>query len=136
MERKLRLLEEEIRKYATMPKKCKEIPPAPRAKETLVLESNLESLIEEIRNVNKSVDVLKRNLVEFTEQHHVLKKASAWLENNQLVEKVRKFFSFSLTPLLPTHSPAFFLFSVFKGKKKRNDFLFYFILTIIIIIVT
>lgn len=88
MERKLRLLEEEIRKSSTVPKECKEIPSAPGAKETLALESNLESLVEEIRNVNKSMDILKRNLVEFIEQHHVLKKASTWLQNNQLVKRV------------------------------------------------
>ncbi|KAK6634657.1 hypothetical protein RUM43_012058 [Polyplax serrata] len=84
MERKIRLLEEEIWKSSTAFVECKEIPPAPGAKETLLLESHLESLVDEIQNINKSVDILKRNLLEFVEQHHVLKKASTWLQNNQL----------------------------------------------------
>lgn len=83
----MRILEEEIRKSETPIRECKEIPSAPRAKETLSLETNLETLVAEMGNVNKSSDVLKRNLLELIEHYHVLKKANLWLKANHLVTR-------------------------------------------------
>lgn len=91
MERKLRLLEEEIKKSQTTIMKCTVVPPAPGAKETLSLESNLETLVGEIQNVNRSTNVLKRNLLDLIERYHVLRKAGACLQSNHAVRAYRKF---------------------------------------------
>lgn len=88
MERKLRLLEQEIKKSRTAINECIDVPPAPGARETLSLESNLETLVGEIENVNRSTKVLKRNLQELIEQYHVVKKAGTCLETTQSVSEV------------------------------------------------
>uniref|UniRef100_A0A5K3ER88 V-type proton ATPase subunit a n=1 Tax=Mesocestoides corti TaxID=53468 RepID=A0A5K3ER88_MESCO len=80
MERKLRYIEGELMKDNFIIFEPDEIPEAPPPKEMLELETNLDKLENELREVNFSVEQMKNSFMELTELKMVLRRAQLFFE--------------------------------------------------------
>ncbi|CAB3403403.1 unnamed protein product [Caenorhabditis bovis] len=80
MERKLRFLEREIKKDAIPMLDTGENPDAPLPREMIDLEATFEKLENELREVNKNEETLKKNFSELTELKHILRKTQTFFE--------------------------------------------------------
>ncbi|KAI3379440.1 hypothetical protein SNEBB_003701 [Seison nebaliae] len=74
MERKLRYFKNEIDKEDIQIVDIGEYPPAPHTKDMIDLESTLEKLELELKEVNKNYDMLRKNYSELIEMKHILRK--------------------------------------------------------------
>ncbi|UMM24894.1 hypothetical protein L5515_004911 [Caenorhabditis briggsae] len=80
MERKLRFLEREIKKDQIPMLDTGENPDAPLPREMIDLEATFEKLENELREVNKNEETLKKNFSELTELKHILRKTQTFFE--------------------------------------------------------
>ncbi|EUB63307.1 V-type proton ATPase subunit a isoform [Echinococcus granulosus] len=80
MERKLRYIENELQKDAFPIFEPDEVPKAPPPREMLDLESNLDKLENELREVNFSLEQMKKSFMELTELKMVLRRAQLFFE--------------------------------------------------------
>ncbi|CAA77453.2 V-type proton ATPase 116 kDa subunit a 1 [Caenorhabditis elegans] len=80
MERKLRYLEREIKKDQIPMLDTGENPDAPLPREMIDLEATFEKLENELREVNKNEETLKKNFSELTELKHILRKTQTFFE--------------------------------------------------------
>ncbi|XP_026468018.1 V-type proton ATPase 116 kDa subunit a isoform X3 [Ctenocephalides felis] len=80
MERKLRYLEKEIRKDGIPMLDTGENPEAPQPREMIDLEATFEKLENELREVNRNAETLKRNFLELTELKHILRKTQVFFD--------------------------------------------------------
>ncbi|XP_061395109.1 V-type proton ATPase 116 kDa subunit a1-like [Musca vetustissima] len=87
MERKIRFIENEIRKDdITIPELEPEaIPPAPKPREMIDLEAQLEKTEKEIIELAQNDVKLKSNYLELTEMLRVLEKTQSFFEDQQVV---------------------------------------------------
>ncbi|KAK5981047.1 V-type proton ATPase subunit a [Trichostrongylus colubriformis] len=89
MERKLRYLEREIKKDQIPMLDTGENPDAPQPREMIDLEATFEKLENELREVNRNEETLKKNFSELTELKHILRKTQTFFEE---VEHDRRHF--------------------------------------------
>ncbi|CAJ0597797.1 unnamed protein product [Cylicocyclus nassatus] len=80
MERKLRYLEREIKKDQIPMLDTGENPDAPQPREMIDLEATFEKLENELREVNRNEETLKKNFSELTELKHILRKTQTFFE--------------------------------------------------------
>lgn len=80
MERKIRYMEHEIKKDGITAIDNGDNPDAPQPREMVELETTLEKLENELREVNLNSEKLKNNLLELIELKHVLKKAQMFFD--------------------------------------------------------
>ncbi|CAD6198536.1 unnamed protein product [Caenorhabditis auriculariae] len=80
MERKLRFLEREIKKDQIPMLDTGENPDAPLPREMIDLEATFEKLENELREVNRNEETLKKNFSELTELKHILRKTQTFFE--------------------------------------------------------
>ncbi|KAL5109529.1 hypothetical protein TcWFU_009950 [Taenia crassiceps] len=80
MERKLRYIENELQKDDFPIFEPDEVPEAPPPREMLDLESNLDKLENELREVNFSLEQMKKSFMELTELKMVLRRAQIFFE--------------------------------------------------------
>ncbi|KAL7060562.1 hypothetical protein AAHC03_09484 [Spirometra sp. Aus1] len=80
MERKLRYIEGEIVKEGLPILEPDDIPESPPPREMIELESTLEKLENELKEVNLSVSQLKQTFMELTEVKFVLRRAQVFFE--------------------------------------------------------
>ncbi|UMM24892.1 hypothetical protein L5515_004911 [Caenorhabditis briggsae] len=83
MERKLRFLEREIKKDQIPMLDTGENPDAPLPREMIDLEATFEKLENELREVNKNEETLKKNFSELTELKHILRKTQTFFEEHE-----------------------------------------------------
>ncbi|CAD30452.1 V-type proton ATPase 116 kDa subunit a 1 [Caenorhabditis elegans] len=83
MERKLRYLEREIKKDQIPMLDTGENPDAPLPREMIDLEATFEKLENELREVNKNEETLKKNFSELTELKHILRKTQTFFEEHE-----------------------------------------------------
>uniref|UniRef100_A0A6M2DUZ0 V-type proton ATPase subunit a n=1 Tax=Xenopsylla cheopis TaxID=163159 RepID=A0A6M2DUZ0_XENCH len=84
MERKLRYLEKEIRKDGIPMLDTGENPEAPQPREMIDLEATFEKLENELREVNRNAETLKRNFLELTELKHILRKTQVFFDEAEV----------------------------------------------------
>ncbi|VDP06870.1 unnamed protein product [Heligmosomoides polygyrus] len=87
MERKLRYLEREIKKDQIPMLDTGENPDAPQPREMIDLEATFEKLENELREVNRNEETLKKNFSELTELKHILRKTQTFFEEGEPVNK-------------------------------------------------
>uniref|UniRef100_A0A0K0DHA8 V-type proton ATPase subunit a n=1 Tax=Angiostrongylus cantonensis TaxID=6313 RepID=A0A0K0DHA8_ANGCA len=80
MERKLRYLEREIKKDQIPMLDTGENPDAPQPREMIDLEATFEKLENELREVNRNEETLRKNFSELTELKHILRKTQTFFE--------------------------------------------------------
>lgn len=80
MERKLRYIENELQKDDFPILEPDDVPEAPPPREMLDLESNLDKLENELREVNFSLEQMKKSFMELTELKMVLRRAQIFFE--------------------------------------------------------
>ncbi|VDK89104.1 unnamed protein product [Dibothriocephalus latus] len=80
MERKLRYIEGEIMKEGLTILEADDTPEAPPPREMIELESTLEKLENELKEVNLSVSQLKQTFMELTEVKFVIRRAQVFFE--------------------------------------------------------
>ncbi|XGW15376.1 hypothetical protein V3C99_001118 [Haemonchus contortus] len=83
MERKLRYLEREIKKDQIPMLDTGENPDAPQPREMIDLEATFEKLENELREVNRNEETLKKNFSELTELKHILRKTQTFFEEHE-----------------------------------------------------
>ncbi|XP_053210628.1 V-type proton ATPase 116 kDa subunit a 1-like isoform X2 [Panonychus citri] len=83
MERKLRVLEKEIKKDEIPISDMGDIPDAPLPREMIELETTFEKLENELKEVNSNAEALKKTYLELTELKHILKKTQQFFDEIQ-----------------------------------------------------
>ncbi|KAE9420018.1 hypothetical protein Angca_005717, partial [Angiostrongylus cantonensis] len=86
MERKLRYLEREIKKDQIPMLDTGENPDAPQPREMIDLEATFEKLENELREVNRNEETLRKNFSELTELKHILRKTQTFFEEVNVSE--------------------------------------------------
>uniref|UniRef100_A0AC34QSB6 V-type proton ATPase subunit a n=1 Tax=Panagrolaimus sp. JU765 TaxID=591449 RepID=A0AC34QSB6_9BILA len=87
MERKLRYLEDEIKRDSIPILDTGEDPEAPQPREMSDMEATFEKLEHELREVNQNEEMLKKNFAELTELKHILRKTQTFFEEDDLLSK-------------------------------------------------
>ncbi|XP_053206596.1 V-type proton ATPase 116 kDa subunit a 1-like isoform X2 [Panonychus citri] len=83
MERKLRVLEKEIKKDEIPMSEMGDIPDAPLPREMIELETTFEKLENELKEVNSNAEALKKTYLELTELKHILQKTQQFFDEIQ-----------------------------------------------------
>ncbi|XP_015795690.1 V-type proton ATPase 116 kDa subunit a isoform X1 [Tetranychus urticae] len=91
MERKLRVLEKEIKKDEIPMSDMGDVPDAPLPREMIELETTFEKLENELKEVNANAEALKKTYLELTELKHILQKTQQFFDEQSSDKGVRRF---------------------------------------------
>jgi V-type H+-transporting ATPase subunit a len=80
-------LEKEIKKDGIPMLDIGDNPEAPQPREMIELESTLEKLENELKEINLNAESLKRTFLELTELRHILKKTQQFFDEVRRVKK-------------------------------------------------
>uniref|UniRef100_T1K0I1 V-type proton ATPase subunit a n=1 Tax=Tetranychus urticae TaxID=32264 RepID=T1K0I1_TETUR len=83
MERKLRVLEKEIKKDEIPMSDMGDVPEAPLPRMMIELETTFEKLENELKEVNANAEALKKTYLELTELKHILQKTQQFFDEIQ-----------------------------------------------------
>ena len=106
MERKLRFLDKEIKKECIAILDFGDNPEAPQPKEMIELESTFEKLENELREVNKNAEALKKTYSELIELKQILNKAKYFFDEVEDKRRRDSIYTDDTTRILPEDGKA------------------------------
>ena len=106
MERKLRFLDKEIKKECVAILDFGDNPDAPQPREMIELESTFEKLENELKDVNKNADALKKTYTELLELKQILNKTKYFFDDIEERQRRDSLYTDDTTRILPEEGKA------------------------------